>query len=276
MGDPLHRSGGRPEELTHPSSGTSDHGEANPRDRDRPGGRALREKFHRDQPRNVRLPAGNLPQGLCEVGAGLLLKGSEAESVWPWFAESVRYIADHVLNASVREVLDAGHMEAWVEPQSCADKLVRFLESSPDGVVVRDSAGVRIIENPGQVWSESEQWRLSPEPVLQIGAVDGDPPHLFSRITTIAPLADGRIVVADAGSRTLGWFAAEGTFLFQRGGPGQGPGEFGSPASLTFGAGDTLVAWDAAIRRATTFGCRRTSRCLRPPQTGSTAAGPTS
>ena len=59
----------------------------------------------------------------------LILKGSKAESVWPWFAESVRYIAEHVPNASVREVPDAGHMGAWVEPRSYAEELVRFFEN---------------------------------------------------------------------------------------------------------------------------------------------------
>jgi pimeloyl-ACP methyl ester carboxylesterase len=59
----------------------------------------------------------------------LILRGSEAGSVWPWFAESVRYIAEHVPKASVREIPGAGHMGAWVEPQAYADELVRFFEN---------------------------------------------------------------------------------------------------------------------------------------------------
>lgn len=58
----------------------------------------------------------------------LILYGSEAESVWPWFNESVRYIAKHVPNASVREIPGAGHVGAWVEPRAYADELIRFFE----------------------------------------------------------------------------------------------------------------------------------------------------
>jgi len=59
----------------------------------------------------------------------LILQGSEAESVWPWFTKSVRYVAEHVPNASVREIPGAGHMGAWVKPQPYADELVRFFEN---------------------------------------------------------------------------------------------------------------------------------------------------
>jgi pimeloyl-ACP methyl ester carboxylesterase len=59
----------------------------------------------------------------------LILHGSRAEMVWPWFAESVRSIAEHVPSASVREVPGAGHMGAWVKPQVYADEIVRFFES---------------------------------------------------------------------------------------------------------------------------------------------------
>lgn len=58
----------------------------------------------------------------------LILMGSQAEATWPWFAESVRHIAEHVADAHVREVPGAGHMAAWVEPRLVADELTRFFE----------------------------------------------------------------------------------------------------------------------------------------------------
>jgi len=68
---------------------------------------------------------------------------------------------------------------------------------------VRDSAGIAIVENHTPLWTETERWRLSDEPVLQIGAVDGDDAYLFSQITGALRLSDGRIVVANGASREL-------------------------------------------------------------------------
>jgi pimeloyl-ACP methyl ester carboxylesterase len=59
----------------------------------------------------------------------LVLEGSEAQSVWPWFSESVRHVADHVPESHVHKVPGAGHMGAWVKPQAYAEELVRFFEN---------------------------------------------------------------------------------------------------------------------------------------------------
>ena len=40
--------------------------------------------------------------------------------------------------------------------------------------VVRDSAGIRIVENSGPAWAEDTAWRLSAEPVLTIGAAEAN------------------------------------------------------------------------------------------------------
>jgi hypothetical protein len=120
---------------------------------------------------------------------------------------------------------------------------------STDAVVVRDSAGVRIVESRGDVWTAPEQWRLAAGATVRIGEIDGDAPYLFSAISGIVPLSDGRIVVADGGSRTLRWFGPQGAFLFERGGAGDGPGEFSSFGGLSVAAGDTLVVFDPAAQR---------------------------
>lgn len=117
----------------------------------------------------------------------------------------------------------------------------------------RDSAGVTIVETPGPIWGEAPRWTASPEPLVSIGALEGDPEYLLSRVFTAAMLSDGGIVVADGGTSTLRWYDSTGTFLFQRGGSGEGPGEFGRIGRVGGTAGDTLVITDSSLRRITEF-----------------------
>jgi pimeloyl-ACP methyl ester carboxylesterase len=56
----------------------------------------------------------------------LILQGSQAEAVWPWFIESVRHVAAHVPGAVVREIPGAGHCGAWVRPERHAEEMIRF------------------------------------------------------------------------------------------------------------------------------------------------------
>jgi pimeloyl-ACP methyl ester carboxylesterase len=67
------------------------------------------------------------PSVLAKIKAPVLvLQGSQAEAVWPWFTESVRHVAEHVPNVSVREITGAGHMGAWVNPERYAEAMIRF------------------------------------------------------------------------------------------------------------------------------------------------------
>lgn len=116
-----------------------------------------------------------------------------------------------------------------------------------------DSAGVRLVENGGDVWSVPSSRSLSAEPVVRIGAVDGDPVYLFDQIRAVVALVDGRIVVANAGTNTVRWFDPAGRFLFERGGEGDGPGEFRRLAGVTLARADTIVAMDSRAYRVTSF-----------------------
>lgn len=60
----------------------------------------------------------------------LILQGSRAKAVWPWFIESVRHVAEHVPHVSVREIPGAGHMGAWVKPERYAEEMIRFFSSA--------------------------------------------------------------------------------------------------------------------------------------------------
>lgn len=146
------------------------------------------------------------------------------------------------------ELLLAIGIVAAMSASACGD-------SAPDAslVTIRDSAGVRITETPGDPWTTEPRWRLSPGPVARIGAVAGDPPYQFDEVVDIAILNDGRIVVANRGSGAIRWFDPQGIFLFERGRAGSGPGEFRHLRTLTVGADDSVVAFDPVERRMTWF-----------------------
>lgn len=125
---------------------------------------------------------------------------------------------------------------------------------SPDLVLVRDSAGVEIVENGGAAWKPGAGWRLSPEPSREIGEAEGADEYRFVRITGALRRSDGAIVVADAGVHELRFYDARGSFVRRAGGKGQGPGEFeqmGSAFQLM--RGDSLVAYDVQLRRFSFF-----------------------
>src|SRR5690606_18394752 len=90
-------------------------------------------------------------------------------------------------------------------------------DRSGDRVVVRDSAGVRIVENVEPAWCPVDAWRIPDAPVVPIGAVEGEAHEQFFRITGILRLDDGRIVVADDGARELRFYDAAGHFLSSAG-----------------------------------------------------------
>ena len=107
-------------------------------------------------------------------------------------------------------------------------------------LTVRDSAGIRIVENEGASWTSDQAWHLSPEPIAEIGRLD-EPAHQLSRVVGATRLADGRIVVGDRGSGELRFFDRFGQHLATAGGKGEGPGEFSSMLDVTRMAGDTLI-----------------------------------
>ena len=121
--------------------------------------------------------------------------------------------------------------------------------------VVRDSAGVTIVENEKPAADSRIGWRIGPEPTLSIGAVEGDPAYELFRVTDATRLPDGRIVVANAGSAELRMFDETGTHLGTWGGEGEGPEEFGlgGPSGVGRWPGDSISASDTYARRFSVF-----------------------
>ena len=110
--------------------------------------------------------------------------------------------------------------------------------------VVTDSAGIRIVQNPGDVAKYDGAWRLSASPAATIGLAGGDEAYLFDRIMGVERLSDGRWAVADMGSSQVRFYDARGRHLQSVGAQGEGPGEFRQVMGLQRLAGDTLAIYD--------------------------------
>jgi len=110
------------------------------------------------------------------------------------------------------------------------------------GVIERDSAGVRIVENPAA--SLGRELDVSPEPLLTVGVVEGAPEYQLFRVSAAARLSDGSIVVANGGSRDVRFYGPDGTHRATVGGPGQGPEEFRYPTAILVRPGDTVQVQD--------------------------------
>ncbi len=113
--------------------------------------------------------------------------------------------------------------------------------SDAPAVTVRDSAGIRIVENSGPAWGEGEGWRVASEPELIIG---NDPELPLFEVGLIDLHEDGRLVVAHRGSNEVLTFSPEGSLLNRMGRSGEGPGEFGVLGSAFWYRGDSIAAQD--------------------------------
>lgn len=107
---------------------------------------------------------------------------------------------------------------------------------------VRDSADVRIIENPRPPSGSRLGWRIGTEPEVSIGAREGEGPYMLHRAQDALILSDGRIVVANTGSDELRVFDASGIHVATWGRRGEGPGEFSALVQVHRWRGDSLLA----------------------------------
>lgn len=118
---------------------------------------------------------------------------------------------------------------------------------------VRDSAGVRIVENERPAWNAGEGWRVEEPPEVDIGVADGAPEYQLYRAASAARLSDGRIVVANGGTNELRFYDASGRHLRSVGREGEGPGEFRDLQRVWKLRGDSLLAYDFFPARLSVF-----------------------
>jgi hypothetical protein len=124
---------------------------------------------------------------------------------------------------------------------------------SSHGNPMRDSSGVRIVENQAPAWASGASWYLEDTPTVAIGVAEGPEPYQLFRVFGAARLTDHRIVVGNAGSFELRLFDADGHFLGSAGRAGDGPGEFHIPYLLVRTPGDTLLVFDFSPQRITVY-----------------------
>jgi hypothetical protein len=108
--------------------------------------------------------------------------------------------------------------------------------------VVRDSAGVRIVENTVPQWTSGNRWQLDREPLFDIGSGDEGSPQLF-RVEDVIGVGD-RLAVVNAATTQVLLFDSTGGFERAMGGRGGGPGEFTRLSALYRCGGDTMAVND--------------------------------
>lgn len=138
----------------------------------------------------------------------------------------------------------------------------------PD-TVVRDSAGVTIVENRAPSGSMAP---VVGEVLTRIGGAGTE----LNRVVTAVRLSDGRVVVADDGDAALRAFGPEGEASGSFGRPGDGPAEFRMLQAMGLQGVDTVWAYDFVHQRFSIVGPSLTldrEITLRTPVSAGLAVG---
>ncbi|MBB4636905.1 hypothetical protein [Longimicrobium terrae] len=112
---------------------------------------------------------------------------------------------------------------------------------------VRDSAGIRIVENRGA--PPPLGWSVNAQPALDIGA-QGPGTELYQVMAAVRT-PRGQIIVANAGTSQVRIYSPDGRLVRSTGRRGSGPGEFESLFWVGALPGDSIAAWDAGLGRLT-------------------------
>lgn len=125
--------------------------------------------------------------------------------------------------------------------------------TSRPGVTVRDSSGVRIVQDARDdaPWGGDSPWRAVPD--LAIGS-DSAESYRLGQVGDVAVTSTGDIVVIDQSVAQLRVFGRDGAFRRAFSREGRGPGELSRFSSAVLvGAGDSLFVPDPRDRRITVF-----------------------
>lgn len=96
--------------------------------------------------------------------------------------------------------------------------------------------------------------RLSADPALSVGMLDGPDDYLLGEINAGSLLADGSVVVSDRMNFRIQRFGSDGEHLWSRGREGEGPGEFEN-VQIVHGcvSADRIVVYDIWTQRVSVF-----------------------
>jgi hypothetical protein len=135
-----------------------------------------------------------------------------------------------------------------------------------------DSAGVTIVTSVSGPWTDETAWRVAAEPAVDIGVLEGPEAYQLFEVRDARRLDDGRVVVANAGTNEIRFFDAQGDHLRTIGRQGSGPGEFEGLGMVRPFPGDSLLAYDIRLTRASVFDAEgafgRSYRVVPPTEGG--------
>ena len=117
-------------------------------------------------------------------------------------------------------------------------------ETSEQRPMVRDSAGVQIVESSSPQWQENDVWRLSDYPDVEIGLSDGPSALQLFHVQDVRRRADGNVLVVNAGTQEVRLYSPSGAYIRTIGRSGSGPGEFRSPRRLWLDTHDSIIVAD--------------------------------
>ena len=95
------------------------------------------------------------------------------------------------------------------------------------------------------------RWAIGARPEISIGSTGTD--TQFGRVSGALHLPNGHVVVADEHDLSITLFDPDGQVLQRAGGRGDGPGEYQHLAWIQHFRGDSVVAWDHTLVRATVY-----------------------
>ena len=120
--------------------------------------------------------------------------------------------------------------------------------------VLRDSAGIAVVEHPGTAPEAARRWVVADTPMVDIGSAQADDPaYQLYRVRSVARLHDGELVVLNGGTQEVFVYDPAGRHLRTFGGRGQGPGEFTGASWLQVTPADSILVYDGNQRRFTLF-----------------------
>lgn len=130
--------------------------------------------------------------------------------------------------------------------------------SGTPGTTVRDSAGVRIVENTG---ASATGWRVKAQPLFTVGWAPDGPHFTWPQSGRILP--DGGALVGEFGEATIYRIGPDGTVMKTWGRKGEGPGEYQALDAILF-RGDSILVSDGRLRRVTTLSADGEVHSTRP------------